>query len=106
VIDVLHYLPEADQSALVLRAAKSASRRVLVRELDPDRGWRSALTRAQEAVTTTLGYNAGERLVYRSISAITTALEAHGFHAHVEPAWGSTPFANVLVVALREKSLR
>jgi cyclopropane fatty-acyl-phospholipid synthase-like methyltransferase len=106
VIDVLHYLAEADQNALVVRAAKAASRMVLVRELDPDRGWRSALTRAQEAVTTTFGYNTGERLVYRSIAAITSALEMHGFRTSVEPAWGSTPFANVLVVALREKSDR
>lgn len=101
IVDVLHYLREAEQDALLSRAAASASRAVFVRELDPDRGWRSALTRAQEAVTTTLGYNAGERLVYRSIATLRTLLEGYGFSVRVEPAWGSTPFANVLLVAWR-----
>ena len=100
-IDVLHYLPAADQEAVLVRAAQSASRRVLVRELDPDRGWRSALTRIQEAVTTTFGYNAGERLVYLPISTLEKTLVAQGFRTRVEPAWGGTPFANVLVVADR-----
>lgn len=101
LVDVLHYLSRPLQDALLERAAKQAARAVLVRELDPDRGWRSAITKAQEAVTTALGYNEGERLEYASIASMVTRLEAHGFRATAEPAWGKTPFANVLLVARR-----
>jgi len=101
LVDVLHYLPEAAQDELLERAASAAKRCVIVRELDPDRGWRSAITRAQETITTTLGYNTGERLVFRSIAGMAAVLERNGFRCVVEPAWGKTPFANVLLVAWR-----
>lgn len=101
LVDVLHYLSETEQEKLLARAADAAQRALFVRELDPDRGWRSILTRAQEAITTSLGYNAGERLAYRSIAAMISQLEDRGFSVRIEPAWGSTPFANVLLVAWR-----
>ncbi len=101
LVDVLHYLTEAQQEDLLERAAEATERAIFVRELDPDRGWRSVLTRAQEAITTTLGYNAGERLVYRSMAAMISQLEARDFSVRIEPAWGSTPFANMLLVAWR-----
>lgn len=100
LVDALHYLDEAEQDALLSRAA-AAERAVVVRELDPDRGWRSAITRAQEAVTTALGYNAGRRLAYRPVADLARPLEARGFSVSVEPAWGRTPFSNVLVFAER-----
>src|SRR5204863_7625018 len=84
LVDVLHYLPRAAQDALLERAAKKAARAVLVRGLDPDRGWRSAITRAQEAVTTSFGYNEGERLEYAPIASMVTLLEANGFRASTE----------------------
>lgn len=101
LVDVLHYLSDEEQDAVIERAAKAARRLVVVRELDPDRGWRSVATRVQERVTTGLGYNRGVRVNARSIADLTRALEAHGFAAVVTPCWGSTPFANVLVVARR-----
>jgi hypothetical protein len=75
--------------------------RVVVRELDPDRGWRSGITRAQERVTTSLGYNRGARVNVRKIEALVAPLRARGFAVRVEPCWGATPFANVLIVAER-----
>ncbi len=102
-IDVLHYMTDAEQDAALVRAADAARARVIVREIDPDRGWRSAVTRAQEWVTTGLGYNRGARARAnaRSIEAIATTLRARGFAVSVEPCWGATPFANVIVVAER-----
>src|SRR5207237_691202 len=47
LVDVLHYMTDDEQDALLDRAARAARSRVIVRELDPERGWRSAVTRAQ-----------------------------------------------------------
>jgi SAM-dependent methyltransferase len=101
LVDVLHYLTDAEQDALVDRAAASARRHVVIRELDPDRGWRSAVTRAQEAVTTLLRYNVGARVAPRPIGAIVERLQSAGFEVRVEPSWGGTPFSNVAVVGER-----
>jgi uncharacterized protein (DUF2062 family) len=103
MIDVLHYLTDAEQDALVARAARAARRTVLIRELDPDRGWRSVTTRVQEAITTTARWNRGARIRARPIACIGRALSAGGFDVTVEPCWGSTPFANVLVVGRRRE---
>lgn len=101
VIDVLHYLTDTEQDCLVTRAARAARRAVLIRELDPDRGWRSTVTRVQEAVTTTLRWNRGARICVRPIERIEQRLVREGFDVTVEPCWGSTPFGNVLVVGRR-----
>jgi uncharacterized protein (DUF2062 family) len=101
LIDVLHYLTDAEQDALVRRAARAARRTVLIRELDPDRGWRSVTTRVQEAITTTARWNRGARVRVRPIACTERALSDAGFDVTVEPCWGSTPFANVLVVGRR-----
>jgi uncharacterized protein (DUF2062 family) len=101
LVDVLHYIDDAAQDALLARAATAARRRVIVRELDPDRGWRSTVTRWQERITTSARYNRGERVRPRSIDAIRAVLEPRGFRVSVTPCWGKTPFSNVLVVAER-----
>ena len=101
VIDVLHYLTSDEQDALVERAADAARSRVIVRELDPERGWRSQVTKLQEAVTTSLGVNRGARVQPRPISAIATILERKGYLVTITPCWAGTPFSNVLVVATK-----
>lgn len=101
LVDVLHYLTDKQQLDVLDRCMQSARKCVVLRELDPDRGWRSATTRAQEAVTTFFGYNVGERVRVLPISAFTELLERGGFSVRVEPSWGNTPFSNVMVVATR-----
>ncbi|WP_394826992.1 DUF2062 domain-containing protein [Pendulispora albinea] len=101
LIDVLHYFTEHEQDAMLDRIARLSRSCIVVRDLDPERGWRSRVTRLQETITTGLGINRGARLHIRPISAITRALEAHGFRTEVTPCWQGTPFANVLVVARR-----
>ncbi len=101
LIDVLHYLTDKQQLEVLERCMQSARTRVVIRELDPDRGWRSATTKVQEAVTTFFGYNVGERVRVLPISAFSEVLERGGFSVRVEPSWGSTPFANVMIIATR-----
>jgi uncharacterized protein (DUF2062 family)/SAM-dependent methyltransferase len=101
LVDVLHYLTDEEQDALLVRAARAARQRVVIRDLDPDRGWRSRMTRVQEAVTTAVRWNRGARVRVRPIACITRVLEAEGFEVVVEPCWAGTPFANVLVLGRR-----
>jgi uncharacterized protein (DUF2062 family)/SAM-dependent methyltransferase len=101
LIDVLHYLTDEQQDAVLRNVARAAKRTVLIRELDPDRGWRSTVTRLQEGLTTGVGYNRGARVNVRPIGALTRVLEAEGFAVEVTPCWGGTPFSNVLIVGKR-----
>ena len=78
---------------------QSARKRVIMRELDPDRGWRSATTKVQEAVTTFFGYNVGERVRVLPISAFTRGARARRVSVARGAELGLTPFSNVMVVA-------
>ena len=102
LIDVLHYFSDEEQDTILTHVADAARRRVVIRDLDPDRGWRSTLTRIQEAITTSVRFNRGARLNVRPIARMEAVLESHGFRVEVTPCWEGTPFANVLVVASRE----
>ena len=104
LLDVLHYLTIDEQDVLLARVATSTRRTIFVRELDPDRGWRSAVTRFQERVTTRLGVNHGARVLLRPISGIESILEKNGFDVSVAPCWAGTPFSNVLITARRRAS--
>jgi uncharacterized protein (DUF2062 family)/SAM-dependent methyltransferase len=104
LLDVLHYLKIDEQDALLARVAAATRRTIFVRELDPDRGWRSTVTRLQERITTRAGVNRGARVLLRPISEITNVLERSGFDVSVAPCWAGTPFSNVLVTATRRAS--
>ncbi|MEO7111957.1 MAG: class I SAM-dependent methyltransferase, partial [Polyangiaceae bacterium] len=101
LLDVLHYLTSEEQDALLERVAAATRETIFVRELDPDRGWRSSVTRFQERITTRLGVNRGARVLLRPISEITSVLEKNGFDVEVTTCWAGTPFSNVLVTATR-----
>jgi SAM-dependent methyltransferase len=101
LIDVLHYLRDDEQDGVLREVARRTRRLVVVRELDPDRGWRSFVTTAEEGFTTRLGYNRGARVNARPVAALVRTLEAEGFSVEVTPCWGATPFSNVLIVARR-----
>ena len=103
LIDVLHYLTIAEQDALLGRAAEAVrpGGRLLVREADTERGWRSWVTLLEELLFTAVRFNRGARVRFRPAREIVAALEARGLACEVRPAWGRTPFSNVLIVAAR-----
>ncbi|MBV9949108.1 MAG: DUF2062 domain-containing protein [Myxococcales bacterium] len=103
LVDILHYFSAPEQDALLERAAAAVrpGGRLVVREADTERGWRSALTWLEESFFTRVRWNRGERVAFRPARAIVARLEASGLRCEVRPAWGATPFSNVLVVGGR-----
>jgi 2-polyprenyl-3-methyl-5-hydroxy-6-metoxy-1,4-benzoquinol methylase len=100
LVDILHYLRREEQDALLVRSARAARGRVIVRDVDPDRGAASLLTHGWEWVTTTLGYNRGARVAPRSFDEITQVLEAEGLRVSRELC-SARGLSNVLLVARR-----
>jgi uncharacterized protein (DUF2062 family)/2-polyprenyl-3-methyl-5-hydroxy-6-metoxy-1,4-benzoquinol methylase len=105
LIDVLHYLTLDEQDELLARAATAVrpGGRLLVREADTRRGWRSTMTLAEERLSTFVGIHRGERVCFRAVRDIAARLEAAGLTCTLVPAWGATPFSNVLVIGARPK---
>ncbi|MEJ7734424.1 MAG: DUF2062 domain-containing protein [Polyangiaceae bacterium] len=103
LIDVLHYFTAPDQDTVLRRAAAAVrpGGRLLVREADAARGWRSWLTLVEERVFTFLRFNRGAEVCFRPAAEIVAVLEGAGMEVEVRPAWGKTPFSNVLFVAHR-----
>jgi len=101
LIDVLHYLPAAEQDALLTSAARALAPggRLLVRELDAGPSLRSALTRACEWLARKSGLNRGRASHYRPARELCAVLERAGLMCQVQGASERTPFANVLIVA-------
>ena len=103
LVDIVHYLARDEQDDLLLRSARAArapGSRVIVRDVDPDRGATSAFTQSWEWVTTTLGYNRGARVSPRSFTEITTLLEAEGLIVTRELC-SAKGMSNVLLIATR-----
>ena len=103
LIDVVHYLSLAEQDDLLARAAAAVQPggRLIVREADTERGWRSWVTLAEELIFTALRFNRGKRVRFRPAREIVAILEGAGLTCEVQPAWGKTPFSNVLIQGRR-----
>jgi uncharacterized protein (DUF2062 family)/SAM-dependent methyltransferase len=103
LIDLIHYFQIEEQDAILARAAAAVrpGGRLLVREADTERGLRSFATLLEEKVFTALRFNHGERVKLRPAREIVALLEGRGLACEVRPAWGKTPFSNVLVIGTR-----
>lgn len=103
LIDLLHYFTIEEQDGIVRNAAAAVrpGGRILIREADTERGLRSLATLIEERIFTAIRFNRGERVRFRPAREIVALLEAAGLRAEVRPAWGKTPFSNVLVIGSR-----
>lgn len=103
LIDLLHYFKIEEQDLILRRAARAvrAGGRLLVREADTERGWRSWATLFEEKLFTFLRFNRGERVKFRPAKDLARVMEDEGLSVTVTPAWGKTPFSNVLLLGVR-----
>jgi SAM-dependent methyltransferase len=101
LIDVLYQLGPGPAVRLLAAAARAARRRVLVRTLDPDLGWRSRLAVTLERLGRLGWPHSGRHVAPVSVATLCAVLRQGGFEPDVSPSFEGTPFANVLVDATR-----
>lgn len=103
LIDLLHYHAPAEQHAILDRAARALQPggHLYVRDVDNAAGWRAAMARVVERLGRWMKINRGVTLCYLPAAELVASLRAHGLDVRVEPSWGMTPFANVLIEAKR-----
>lgn len=103
LLDVLQYLPQQAQGALLSQAAQCVSKDgcLVIRTGLADGTWRSALTRAGDRFGHWVGWMKTSFKAQPSAQDLRQALQHHGLHAEFKPLWGRTPFNNWLVVARR-----
>lgn len=96
-------MPHDAQRALLARVLAVAPARIVIRNFDADRGWRSAVGFAMEHVRRRLGGDLGRQgavapLPMRDLAGM---LEGAGYRVTVTPCWAGTPLPNVLMLAQR-----
>ncbi len=101
IFDVLHYIPYAEQDALLdrIRAALGSGGLFITRIGDADGGWRFTISRWVDACMMFIQGHRQSRLWCRPLAAWIARLEALGFAVRAIPMSAGTPFANVLLVA-------
>ena len=103
LLDVLHYLPAADQEALLARAAAAlaAGGVLLIRDADAAAGWRFAATRLQERLSALARGHWRQRFHYRSAAEWAELMARRGLAVDAQPMGMGTPYANVLLAGRR-----
>jgi len=103
LLDVLHYLPAADQEALLARAAAAlaAGGVLLLRDADAAAGWRFAATRLQERLSALARGHWRQRFHYRSAAEWAELMARRGLAVDAQPMGMGTPYANVLLAGRR-----
>jgi uncharacterized protein (DUF2062 family) len=106
LLDVLHYLRAPDQLSLLTRIADAVppGGALLLREADAAAGWRFAAVRVSERLSAVLrgDWRQWRRgFHYRSQAEWLNLLVARGFTARAGAMGMGTPYANVLIEAVR-----
>ncbi len=101
LIDVLHYLPEPEQEALLDRAvnALEPGGRLVVREIDRDAGLPAQIGMLAERFGVRIGANRGRAHAFRDAAGLALGLERRGLSCTTLPSAGWLP--NVVMVGER-----
>lgn len=101
ILDVLHYLPIADQDAVLrrVRDALAGGGVLLLRVGDADAGLPFRLSNWVDWTVALARGHGATRFHCRSVAQWRQALTALGFDVQAEPMSRGTPFANVLLAA-------
>jgi 2-polyprenyl-3-methyl-5-hydroxy-6-metoxy-1,4-benzoquinol methylase len=103
LLDVLHYLPQEGQRALLDNAVAhlAPGGLLVIRNVLRERSWRYALTRISEFFLRTSGWMLVGAQHYPSEDELRTPLEAAGLAVNIRSLHGKTPFDCYLLVAER-----
>ncbi|WP_114239187.1 class I SAM-dependent methyltransferase [Dyella sp. C9] len=101
ILDVLHYLPEAGQRALLANAARhlAPGGLLIIRNVLRERSWRYYFTRFSEFFLSASGWMRVGAQHYPSADELRTRLESAGLRVSMRPLHGRTPFDCYLLVA-------
>jgi len=101
--DVLHLMPPEDQERVIAHASAvlSPGGTILIREADPAGGWGFAAVRFGNRLKSIVVGRWRQQFHFRTADAWASLLTRHGLQAAVQPMGQGTPFANLLVRAVR-----
>lgn len=103
-LDVLHYLPPADQDRLLARMAEALrpGGLLIIRDAHRDAGIRSLITWACEKLAVAAGRHKGRGVFFRHANELSGVLRSLGLQVQTQACQQGTPLANQLLVARRE----
>lgn len=106
LLDVLHYLPPADQEALLSRLTRCVAPGgvLIIRDCPSDSRPRFWMTWLAEKFAQTISWNLKGSLNFPTRSSINDIFSDHEFERQSRPLWGASPFNNHLFVFRRYDS--
>lgn len=101
ILDVLHYIPYAQQDVLLdrIRAALGPGGLLVTRIGNAQGGWRFRVSQWVDLIMANAQGHRIRSMYCRPLEEWIRALEAKGFSVTAQPMSEGTPFANVLLVA-------
>ena len=103
LFDMLHYLPVAEQTALLSRLVKwvAPEGSLVIRDCPRDQSARFWMTYVAEKFAQTVSWNLNTPLHFPSRESIHEAFDEKEFERESRPLWGKSPFNNRLFVFTR-----
>jgi hypothetical protein len=100
LFDLLHYLPPAEQSALLSRLRESLAPRglLIIRDCPRDRSIRFWITWLAEKFAQAISWNLNTSLHFPTRESISEIFSATEFDYEIRPLWGASPFNNHIFI--------
>ena len=100
VFDVLHYLPPAEQRALLSRLTESITPGglLVIRDCPRDGSFRFWMTWLAEKFAQTICWNLNTPLHFPTRTRINAAFSETKFTREIRPLWGASPFNNHIFI--------
>jgi 2-polyprenyl-3-methyl-5-hydroxy-6-metoxy-1,4-benzoquinol methylase len=106
LFDVLHYLPLAQQTSLLMRLAQCVAPGglLVIRDCPDDKSVRFWMTCVAEKFAQAVSWNLSASFHFPSRERITEAFDENEFESESRPLWGKLPFNNHLFIFRRRVS--
>jgi 2-polyprenyl-3-methyl-5-hydroxy-6-metoxy-1,4-benzoquinol methylase len=108
LFDVLHYLPVAEQKALLSQLARCVALGglLIIRDCPRDKGLRFWMTWLAEKFAQAISWNVNRPLHFPSRESINECFPDEEFERESRPLWGSSPFNNHIFIFRRREAAR